>query len=76
MLLNKDGASIGYWLAMVLTTIPENSGNMQSVTKLVQEWKVLAAVVLKFFSVGNIVICAHVIPEIKTSCKTGDTWNE
>jgi len=35
-LLNEDGAFVEYWSALVLTTIPENSGNLDPVTKIVQ----------------------------------------
>jgi len=35
-LLNEDGAFVEYWLALVLTTIPENSGNLDPVSKVVQ----------------------------------------
>jgi hypothetical protein len=38
--------------------------------------KAPAAVALPVFSVGNIVGCAHVIPEIATSIQTGDGRNE
>jgi len=36
----------------------------------------MAAVGLKVFNGENIVDWAHVIPEIATSSKTGDGWNE
>jgi len=75
-LLNEDGAFIEYLFALVLTTIPQNSGNLDPIWKFVQVRKVPAAVALQVFSVGNIVSCAHVIPEIATSSKTGDEWNE
>jgi len=61
---------------MALTTIPENSGNLDPVSKFVQLRKAPAAVSLEVFSMGNIVGCAHVIPEIATSSKTGDGRNE
>jgi len=60
----------------VLTTIPENSGNMNRVSRFVQVRKAQAALGLKVFSVGNIVSCAHVIPEIAASSRTGDGWKE
>jgi hypothetical protein len=75
-LLNEDGAFVDYWLALALTTIPENSGNLYPVSKFVQVRKAPAAVALEDFRVGNIVGCAHVIPEIATSSKTGDGRNE
>jgi len=75
-LQKEDGAFVEYWLALALTTIPENSGNWDPILKFVQVRKVLAAVALQVFSVGNIVGCAHVIPEIATSSKTRDGRNE
>jgi hypothetical protein len=75
-LQNGDGAFVEYWLALALTTIPENSGNLDPVLKFVQVRKAPAAIALQVFSVGNIVGCAHVIPEIATSSKTGDGRNE
>jgi hypothetical protein len=73
---NEDGAFVEYWLAMALTTIPENSGNLDPLSKCVQVRKAPAAVALQDFSVRNIVGCAHVTPEIATSTKTGDRRNE
>jgi hypothetical protein len=75
-LQNEDGAFVEYWLAMALTTIPENSGNLDPVSKFVQVRKAPAAGTLQVFSVGNIIGCAHVIPEIATSTRTGDGRNE
>jgi hypothetical protein len=46
-LLNKDGVFIQYWLTLALTTIPENSGNLDRVSRLVQVRIALAAVVLQ-----------------------------
>jgi hypothetical protein len=69
-LLNEDGAFVEYWLAMALTTIPENSDNLDRVSKFVQVTRAPAAIALQVFSVGNIVGPAHVIPEIATSSKT------
>jgi hypothetical protein len=76
MLQHEDGAFVGYWLALALTTIPENSGNLNSISKLIQVRKALAAVALQVFSMGNIVGCMHIIPDISTSSKTGDEWNK
>jgi len=75
-LRNEARAFVEYWLALALTTIPENLGNLDPVSKFVQVRKAPAAVALEVFSVGNIVGRAHVIPEIATSSKTGDRWNE
>jgi len=75
-LQNKDGAFVEYWLALALTTTPENSGHLDPVSKFVQVRKAPAAIALQVFSVGNIVGCAHVIPEIATCSKTGHERNE
>jgi len=75
-LQHGDGAFVEYWLALVLSTIPENSGNLDPVSKFVQVGKAPAAVALQVFSVGNIVDCVHLNPEIATSSKTGDGWNK
>jgi hypothetical protein len=75
-LQNQDGAFIEYWLALVLTTIPENSGNLDLVSRFVQVRKALVAVALEVFIVGNIVSCKPGIPEIATSSKTADERNE
>jgi hypothetical protein len=66
-LQNDDGAFFEYWLALALTTIPENSGNLDHVSKFELVWEAPAGVCLQVFSVGNIVGCAHVIPETATS---------
>jgi hypothetical protein len=61
---------------MVLTTIPETLGNLDPVSKFVQVKKALATVALEVFGVGNIVCCAHGIPEIATSTQSGNGRNE
>jgi len=71
-LQHKDRAFVEYWLALALTTIPGNSGNLDPVSKFVQLRKAPATVALQGFSVGNIIGCTHVIPEIATSDKTGE----
>jgi hypothetical protein len=68
--LNQDGAFVEYWLALAVTTKPQNFGNMVPVSKFVQVINAPAAVALQVFIVGNIIGCTHVIPEIATSCKT------
>jgi len=75
-LLNEDGAFVEYWLTLALTTIPENSGNLDPVSKFVQVRNAPAAVALQVFGVRNILGCPHVIREIATSSKTGDGRNE
>jgi len=44
--LNEDGAFVEYWLALALTTIPENPSNLDSVSKFVQVRNAPAAVAL------------------------------
>jgi len=73
---NKDGTFVEYWLALALSTIPEYSGNLDLVSKIVQVRKAPAAVALHVFSVDNMVGCGHVISEIATSRNTGDVRNE
>jgi len=75
-LLYEDGAVVEYWLALAHTTIPDNSGNLDPISKLVQVRTAPAAVALQVFSVGNIVSCGHVIAEIATRSKIVDELNE
>jgi hypothetical protein len=75
-LQNENGAVVEYLLALALSRVPENSGNLDPVSKFVQVRKAPAAVALQVFSVGNIIGCRHIIPELATSIKTGDGWNE
>jgi hypothetical protein len=63
-------------LALALTIIPDNSGNLDPVSKFDEVRKAPAAVALQVVSVGNIVRWAHVIPGIATTSKTADGWNE
>jgi hypothetical protein len=74
-LLNEDGAFVEYWLRLALTTIPENSGNLDPVLD-VQVRKEPAAVALLVFSVGIIVGCTQIIPEIATCSKRRDRRNK
>jgi hypothetical protein len=76
MLQNVNGAFVEYWLAPVLTTIPESWGNLDPVSKFVQVRNAPAAVAWEVFRVGNIVGGPHVIPEIATSSMPGDGRNE
>jgi hypothetical protein len=50
-LQNEEGSFVEYWLALALTTIPENSGNLDHVSKLVQVRKPPAAVAWQVFSI-------------------------
>jgi hypothetical protein len=66
-LLKEDGAFVEYWLPQMLNTIPDNLGNLHPVSKFVQSRKELKAIAVQVFSMGNIVCCGNVIPEISTS---------
>jgi hypothetical protein len=54
----------------VLTTIPANLGNLDLISTIEQVGKALAAIALQGFSIGNIVDCTSVIPEIDTRSTT------
>ena len=75
-LQNENGAFIECRLPLALTTIPEISGKLDCVSKFVQVRQLLDAVALPVFTLENIFSCAHLIPEITTSGKTGDGCNE
>jgi len=75
-LLDEDGTFVWYRLALALSTIPENSTNLDPVSKFGQVWTAPAAIAMHVFSLGNIVGCVHVIPAIPTTNKTGDRRNE
>jgi hypothetical protein len=70
--MNEDGAFGEYWCALVITTLPENSGNLDLVSKYVQVRTAPAVFDVKLFCMGNVVSCAHILPEIATTSKTGD----
>jgi len=73
---NEDGSFVEYWIALALATRPENSGNLDPVSEFGQVRQPPAAVALQIHCEGDIVSCAHVIPEMATSIKTGDARNE
>jgi len=75
-LQNKAGAFVEHWLTLAPTMIPENSVSLGPVSKFVQVREAPAAVALPVFSVGNILGCAQVFPEIVTSSKTGEGRNQ
>ena len=68
----EDGAFVEDWIALPLTTILENSGNLDPVSNFVQVRKGPAAIALQVFRVQNIVGGTHGVPEIATSTETGD----
>jgi len=58
-LLNEDEAFVAYLISLALTTMPENSRNVDSVSQFVQVRKALAAIAWQSFSVGIIVGCTR-----------------
>jgi len=75
-LQNEDGALVEYWVAQPLTTIVENSGNLDPVLKFLQLIKAWASIFLHVFRVGHIIGCAHAIQEIVACSRTGDERTE
>ena len=75
-LLNEDRAFTEYWLTLPLTTLPDNTGNLDLVSKFVQQRQAPTAVAVQVFSEGNIDSCGPVIPDIATSRRTGDGQNK
>jgi hypothetical protein len=63
-------------LALALTTRTNDSAHLDPVSRIVLGGNAPAVVALEDFSVGNIVGCTNVVPEIATSNKTGDGQNE
>jgi len=72
---NEDGAFVEHWLSMALTTIPENLGTLDPVSQCEHVSRAPVAVTLQVVTVGNIIGCVHIIPEIARSTKTGDRRN-
>jgi hypothetical protein len=75
-LQNQDGAFVEYWLALALTTLPENLWNLDPVSKFVQVRQTTPAITFQVFIMGNIVGCVHKIPEIANCGKPGAWQNE
>jgi hypothetical protein len=75
MLLNEVGSFIEYRLALALTTIHENLGILDTVSKFVEGCKAPAGFDFQVFCVGNIVRCTQLIPDIGTNSKTRDGQN-
>jgi len=74
--LTEVGVFLEYWLALMLTTIPERAGNLDFSLKFVQIRKAPAAVELQVFSLENVVSYEHLIPDSAASCRTEDGRNE
>jgi hypothetical protein len=60
---------------MALPTIPENLGNLDTLSKFVRIRQAQQAGALQVFGVRKIVGGVHVIPDIATGCSTGDGRN-
>jgi hypothetical protein len=66
-ILNMVGSFVEYWLALALTILHDNLGNLDSVSKCVHVGNPLVAVALKVFGLGNIVEYTQDITEKTTS---------
>jgi hypothetical protein len=75
-LLNKDTAFVECWLALLLTTMPDNLGNLDPFSTSVKVTIAPVPIGLQDFSVGNIVGCTHGIPERGINCMTRDGTNK
>ena len=86
---NDGGIWVDHWMAFALTTVAENSGNVDPISKLAQvRVPPTSRARYQVFSAGNIVGCAHVIPEKPSKDPTMNerwvvnshidlmTWNE
>jgi hypothetical protein len=74
--VKEDGVLIESWLALALTLITENSGNLNPVSKLVQVTGVPAAIALQVSSIRNIISYVYIIPEIAISSRNEDRQTE
>ena len=61
---NDSGCWVDHWMAFARTTVVENSGNIDPISKLAQvRVPPTSRAQYQVFSAGNIVGCAHLIPE-------------
>jgi hypothetical protein len=60
---NYDRKYVEHWIALALTTIPENPGNLDPVSKFSQVRLAPPATIYKIFTAENIIGCARVISE-------------
>jgi len=74
--LNKTGAVVESRLSLAFTTIHQTWGDFDPVLKFVQVRIPPAAIALQDSSMGNIVSCVYIIPDIATRSETGDGRNE
>jgi hypothetical protein len=58
-----EGEYVEYSLALAGKTVPENSGNLEPVSKCAKVRLSAPENEFKIFNAGNIIGCAHVIPE-------------
>jgi hypothetical protein len=72
---NEEGCEVENWLAFAQTTVPENSGHMDPVSTFVNVRLSPGSGGFRVVRVGNIVGCAHVIPQRSFTDKvTNDRW--
>jgi hypothetical protein len=70
------GAFVELCFLLAITTIPDNSGNLDPMSKFVQVSKAPTPIASQDFRVTNIVGYGQIIPEIDTSSMKRDGWNE
>jgi hypothetical protein len=61
---NDNGAFVEYWVSLAITTIPDNMGTLDPVSKIGQLRNAPAASALPVAIAKTIAAFAHVIPEI------------
>jgi hypothetical protein len=72
---NDEGHEIENWLAFAQTTIPENGGHMDTVSSFINVRLPPPSAGFRVVSAGNIVGCAHVIPQRAfTDQEKNDRW--
>ena len=57
---NDDGFWVGHWVVFARTTVADNSGKLDPVSQFAPSNR---GATYQVFSVGNILGCAHVMPE-------------
>jgi len=65
-----------YGVSLALTTIPENSGILDPVSKFVHVKNPLAGIALQHFKVGNNLGYPNVVPKRATSSRSDDSRKE
>jgi len=69
---NQNGAFVEFSIDLVLTRIPENTGNLNRISKFKLVKTALAAIALLVFCMGNSIGYEHRIEEPAANSTTGD----